>query len=79
LQVAARDELRQECCIAGAGTPHEVTRRKHRAGGIADGGRRRREGRAPRIVELTERTFNEGGELGAHTGVRRKSRILLRA
>ena len=60
------DELRQERCITGTGMCHEVTRRKDRRGGIADPGRRRRERSAPRIVELSQRSFNEGSQLGAH-------------
>jgi len=80
LQVAARDELRQEHCIACRGMRHEVTRRKHRSNGLTDGGRRGCECSAPGIVELSKRTVNEGGQLGAHcfTGVPVKSRILLR-
>ena len=65
-QVAARDELRQERYIARTGVRHEVTRRKHRSGGIATGGRRRCERGARGTVELSKRTVNEGGQLGAH-------------
>ncbi|HEX8784221.1 MAG TPA: hypothetical protein VF764_12660, partial [Steroidobacteraceae bacterium] len=65
-QITARDELRQERCIASAGVRHEVARRKHRTDGIANVGWRRRERSALHIVELSKRSFNEGGQLGAH-------------